>query len=91
MGFLGLKVEKPVIIHCDNVGAIFLGNNAKTSLRTKHIDVRYHFIREYIDDGTVEIVFVPSEENDSDIFTKNVSKEAFEKHSFKFMTNMETI
>ena len=49
----------------NNVGAIFMGNNAKASLWTKHIDVRYHFIREYIVDGTVEIIFVPSENNDA--------------------------
>ena len=89
--FLGLLIEKPVIIHCDNVGAIFLGNNAKASLRTKHIDVRYHFVREYIVDGTVEVMFVGSEDNDADIFTKNVGNEVFERHSYKFMTNMETI
>ena len=85
MEFLGLELERPVTIHCDNVGAIFMGNNAKASLRTKHIDVRYHFIREYIVDGTVEIIFVPSENNDADIFTKNVGKEAHNKHSMKFM------
>ena len=62
-----------------------MGNNAKASLRTKHINVRYHFIREYIVDGTVEIIFVPSENNDADIFTKNVEKETHEKHSMKFM------
>ena len=61
-----------------------MGDNAKASLRTKHIDVRYHFIREYIVDGTVEIIFVPSENNDADIFTKNVGKEVHKKHSMKF-------
>ena len=52
-----------------------MGINTKASLRTKHIDVRYHFIREYIVDGTVKILFVPSEINDTDIFTKNVEKD----------------
>ena len=85
MEFLGLELERPVKIHCDNVGAIFMGNNAKASLRTKHIDVRYHFIREYIVDGTVEIIFVPSKNNDADIFTKNMGKETRKKHSMKFM------
>ena len=68
------------------MGAIFKGNNAKQSVRTKHIDVKYHFIKEHIVDGVVEIVFVPSEENDSDIFTKNVGKETYKKHADKFMT-----
>ena len=61
-----------------------MGNNAKASLRTKHIDVRYHFIREYIVDGTVvEIIFVPSKNIDADIFTKNVGKETHKTHNVK--------
>ena len=91
MEFLKVEVQRPVTVFCDNVGAIFLGNNAKQSVRTKHIDVKYHFIREHVVDGVVEIVFVPSAENDSDIFTKNVGKETYEKHADKFMTSMETI
>ena len=88
MEFLQLEMKKPVIVHCDNVGAIFLGNNAKLSARTKHIDVKYHFIREHVVDGTLEITFIPSEENDADIFTKNVGQEAYKKHSKKFMKDL---
>ena len=85
MEFLGLELERPITIHCDNVGAIFMENSAKASLRTKHIAVRYHFKREYIVNGTVEIVFVPLEKNDAYIFTKNVGKETHKEHSMKFM------
>ena len=81
----------PGTIFEDNEGAIFLAKNQQVSMRTKHIDVKYHFIREYIVDGTVEVMFVASEDNDADIFTKNVGREAFDKHTYKFMTNMETI
>ena len=89
--FIKMDIKHPIVVHCDNVGAIFLGNNAKQSVRTKYIDVRYHFIRKYIVDGMVETVFVPSEENDWVIFTKSVPKEKYEKHTNKFMTNMDTI
>lgn len=68
--FLKLEIKKLVIVYCDNNGAIFMGNNTKQSIRTKHVDVKYHFIWEYGVDGIVEIIFVPSEENDSDAFTK---------------------
>ena len=68
-----------------------MGNNVKQSLKIKHINVRYHFIREYVVDGMVGIVFVPSEENDLDIFTKNVPKVTYERHSKKFMMDVETI
>ena len=63
MEFLQLEIERLVKVHCDNVGAIFMGNNTKQGMRTKYIDVRYHFIREYVVDGMVEIVFFPSGEN----------------------------
>ena len=59
MGFLGLRLEILITIHCDNVGVIFMGTNVKASLRTKNINTRYHFIIEYIVNGTVEIIFVP--------------------------------
>ena len=68
-----------------------MGNNAKQSVKTKHIDVKYHFIREHVVDGMVKNIFVPSEENDTDIFTKNVSKETHHRHSEKFMMDVESI
>ena len=72
--FLDINIEQPIKIYCDNVGAIFLSHNVKSSARTKHIDIKYHFIREQVDNGTVEIIFIHSEENNADIFTKNVGK-----------------
>ena len=85
MQFLKIEIEEPIKIYCDNVGAIFMSHNAKAGARTKHIDIKYHFIREQVENGMVEIVFVRSEENDADIFTKNVGKMAFMNHSSKFM------
>ena len=87
--FLGFEVEYPIIVHCDNVGAIFLANNAKVSSRTKHIDLKTHFVREYIDKGIVKILFIRSAENDSDIWTKNVGENTFTKHTDKFMSKTE--
>ena len=83
--FLGFEIEYPIIVHCDNVGAIFLASNAKVSNRTKHIDLKTHFVREYIDKGVVKIVFIRSAENDSDIWTKNVGEGIFTRHTDKFM------
>jgi len=54
--------------------------NKTTSTRTKHVDIRYHFVGEFIEDGFLKVVFVRSEDNDTDIFTKNVSSDKFEKH-----------
>ena len=51
---------------------IFMSQNASTGVRTRHEDIRYHFIRENVEDGIIKIEFVKSNDNDSDIFTKNV-------------------
>jgi hypothetical protein len=48
------------------------------------VDTRYHFIRENIEDGIIKMEFVKSIDNDSDIFTKNVNHEIYEKHARKF-------
>ena len=85
LSFMGVEVRRPIKVNCDNLEAIFLGHNAKASARTKHIDIRYHFIREHVVDGMVKIIFIRSEENDADFFTKNVSRAIHEKHSSKFM------
>ena len=78
--FLELKIEYPIIIRVDNIGAIYLAKNQVLSNRTKHIGVRYHFVREYIEEGIIKIIFVRSKDNDADIFTKNLPKELFNKH-----------
>jgi hypothetical protein len=80
MEFLGVTVIRPIVIHVDNIGAIYLANSNTTSQRTKHVDIRYHFVKEYVEDGTVKIMFVKSKENVADIFTKNLNGEAFWRH-----------
>jgi len=55
-----IKIQLPIRVHVDNIGAIFLAENQNSSDRTKHVDNRYHFVRQYIKDGTVLIKFVRS-------------------------------
>ena len=85
-----LQVEFPIIVRVDNVGAIGLSKNLSTSQRTKHIDVRYNFVREFVEEGFIKIIFVKSEENHADIFTKNANREVFEKHVENFVGKDET-
>ena len=82
---IGIEIEYPIRIQVDNVGAMFLCNNFSTSQRTKHIDIRQHFVRGYIEDDILKVVFVRSEDNDADMFTKNVTEELFKKHSAKLV------
>jgi hypothetical protein len=78
---LDFEVKLPMKMHVDNVSAIELARNYSTSGRTKHIDVRFHYIREMIEQGMLEIVFVPTNRNIADILTKNVSLEKYKSHS----------
>ena len=82
---MNVKVKLPAILNIDNMGAIYLSSSQMSSQRTKHIDIRHHGMKEYIEDGFIKVVFVRSEENDSDIFTKNLGHDLHAKHSGKFL------
>jgi hypothetical protein len=80
-----IKVNLPIIIKTDNIGAIFMAENSSTGVRTRHVDTHYHFIREFIEDGFTKVEFVSSVEIDADIFTKNVSHDLYVKHTKNFL------
>ena len=50
----------------------------------KHVDTSTHFVRHYVEDGSIKIKFERLEDNDSDIFTKNTTESTYEKHTSKF-------
>ena len=77
---LGLKVKLPMLLEMDNKGAVDLANNWSVGGRTRHVDVRNYFLRELKDQGILVIRHVSGEENDADIFTKNVTAAIHEKH-----------
>ena len=62
--------RKIIRLHADNQGAIALSKNAVHHKRTKHIDIRYHFIRYEVENNIVNLVYVPSDKNTADMFTK---------------------
>ncbi|GJT68830.1 hypothetical protein Tco_1020310 [Tanacetum coccineum] len=64
-------------LYCDNKSAIALCCNNVQHLRSKHIDVRYHFIKEKVENGVVKLYFVKTEYQLADIFTKALAKETF--------------
>ena len=82
---MNIEVELPITVHVDNVGAIWLSNNCTTSDRTKHIDIRTSFVKEYQEDGKIIIKFVKSVENGADIFTKNTTNVIFSIHQKKLV------
>ena len=82
---MNIEVELPITVYVDNVGAIWLSNNRTTSDRTKHIDIRTSFVKEYQEDGKIIIKFVKSEDNEADIFTKNTANVIFHNHQKKLV------
>ncbi|GJV20371.1 hypothetical protein Tco_1369391 [Tanacetum coccineum] len=65
-------------LYCDNKSAIALCCNNVQHSRSKHIDIRHHFIREQVKNGMVELYFVTTNYHLADIFTKALPKERFE-------------
>ena len=60
-------------LYCDNQGSLELAKNPVHHQRSKHIDIRYHFVRDEVKLGSVKLMYVPSEQNIADIFTKPIN------------------
>ena len=74
------------MLFVDNQGTLALAKNPVQHQRSKHIDIRYHFIREEIQKGVIVVEYVPTEMNLADIFTKAVSKSRLEILSRKILS-----
>jgi hypothetical protein len=81
---LGQDMSSPTILHVDNQSAIAIARNPEFHERTKHIDVRYHYIRQVIDDGTLYLEYAPTQEQVADVLTKGLPPASH----IKFMTAM---
>ena len=68
------KEFPPALIYNDNQRAIELIKNPVKHSRSKHIDIRYHFLRECYENNNISINYVPSNENIADIITKTPKK-----------------
>lgn len=67
--------KQPTPIYCDNQGANFMVKNPAVHKRSKHIDIKFHYIRDRYNDGSIDVHYVSSEQNAADIFTKALSKQ----------------
>lgn len=75
---LGLGDQALQLVN-DNAGAIALSKNPVNHEKSKHIDMRHHFIHEKVEDKTVSLAHVPSAENIADLLTKALPTELFTK------------
>ena len=71
--------RKPTVLMEDNQGAIAIARNPVSHARTKHIDIRYHYVCEALQEGTIDLCYCPTEEMVADLLTKPLSKGKFEK------------
>jgi ATP-binding cassette subfamily B (MDR/TAP) protein 1 len=71
---LGMEQEK-FVLHCDNQSAIHLAKNAAYHSRTKHIQRRYHWLREKVEENAFVLTKIHTDENGSDMLTKTLSME----------------
>ena len=67
---LGVKAPKSARLWCDNLGATYLSANPVFHTRTKHIEVDYHFVRERVSQGLLEVQLVSTLDQVADGFTK---------------------
>lgn len=73
---VGLSPERPAPILADNNSAIANSKNNKNHKRTKHIDVKHHFVKEKVDSNLVQFTYIPSKSNLADILTKPLARDA---------------
>jgi hypothetical protein len=71
-----IPVSLPIGTWMDNIGAGCIAQNVVNNSRTKHIDVKYHMIRDWISKGIFELFYIESSKNLADIFTKALSAPA---------------
>ena len=78
---------KPTQICADNEGGIFIASNPVQEQHTKHIDVQFHYVCDLIEQKRIDVVWVPTDKNSADIFTKNLGYIKFKK--FRSMLGLE--
>ena len=70
----------PVILHQDNMSTIkMISNGQSTTQRTRHINVRYFFIKERVDEKEVDVIYTRSEDMIADILTKPIQRNQFSR------------
>ena len=80
LGLMHFPVPRPFPILSDNQAACSLSNSPAVSARSKHIDVRHHFIRDHIQAGSFSTTWIPTEDMPADIFTKPLPSPTFSRH-----------
>jgi hypothetical protein len=84
IGINGVKIKPPMKVEMENKRAKDIINNWSVGGRTRHVGVRFNFLRESKENGIIEIQWISTHENCSDILTKNLPVNLYDKHSKSF-------
>ena len=68
---------KKIPLYCDSQSAIRICHNPVQHSKTKHIALRYHFIKDHVEEGNIEVHFVKTTDQLADIFTKSLDEKLF--------------
>ena len=69
--------QQNIPVYCDSQSALHIARNPSSHSRTKHIDVQYHFVREVVEEGSVDMQKIHTKDNLADIMTKPVNSDKF--------------
>ena len=70
--------EETTAIYCDNTSAISLSKNPVQHSKSKHIPIKYHYLRDQAQNKNIKLEYVPTQEHVADIFTKPLRRDVFE-------------
>ncbi|XMA17431.1 hypothetical protein WAI453_010222 [Rhynchosporium graminicola] len=76
---MGKEIQPGIVLHIDNASALKITKNPEFHRRTKHIDIRYHYIRECVESGQIIPQWISGKENIADILTKPLARPQFSK------------
>lgn len=76
--YIQVKYDHPITINCDNTSAINISKNLVKNSKTKHIPIKYHFLRDRVAQKLVKVEYVGTKEKISHIFTKPLPRSTFE-------------
>jgi len=71
--------EHPTPLYCDNQGTVACTHNPQHHSRMKHIDIRFHFIRDCIQKKLIDVMYLPGTDNVADLLTKPLTRITHEK------------
>jgi hypothetical protein len=74
---LNIAEDGPTSIYCDNLSSIRLVKNPIMHTQTKHFSLHNHHVREKSEDGTIQVHFIPSKQQQADLFTKPLAPQQF--------------